>query len=509
MEKLWLAAYDDDVPPSIDYPEVPVHRPFIDAASRFGALAALIDRGRKVTYAELAERVDAFSRALAARGAEKGKSVGIFLPNITEMVVSYYAVLATGATAVMLSPALVAREFEQMTRDAGFKTLIASDELLSALAGTAPLAGLEDIVVVPGAPALGLGTGPSGTGTVTFESMVKEGGPAFEPPAIDPREDVAVFIYTGGTTGLPKAVMLSHYAVVANAMQLGSWVGLHEGYPAIAALPLFHSYGMSTGINAALYRGATSILARGEGAGELVEAIERFGARLLVGVPSTLDGLVNHPGIEKADLSSLEHCFVGAAPLPGTIRKRFNSLTPARLLEGYGLTEAVTVQSANPARGISKPGSIGIPFPDVEFKIVDLETGRKELMPEKVGELIIRTPCLMKGYLNRPQETAKALRGGWLFTGDIAWVDNDGYFYVIDRKKEMITTGVFKAYPAEVEAVINTHPKVKESVVVGLFDDFRGHSLKAFVVPKPGEGLTERKLLDYLARTCPGTRSRA
>jgi long-chain acyl-CoA synthetase len=180
------------------------------------------------------------------------------------------------------------------------------------------------------------------------------------------------------------------------------------------------------------------------------------------------------------------------------VRKRFNALTGARLLEGYGLTEAVTAQSANPAQGTSKRGSIGLPFPDVEFKIVDLETGTRELAPEKAGELVIKSTCLMKGYLNRPEDTARALRGGWLFTGDVAWVDREGYFYVIDRKKDMVTTGVYKAYPAEVEAVINSHPAVKESAVVGLFDDFRGHSLKAFVVLEPGGALSEEELLGFL-----------
>lgn len=495
MEKLWLSAYDDDVPASIDYPEVPVHQPFLDAASRYPSVTALIDRGEPVAYRELAERVSSFSRALAARGVGKGAGVGIFLPNIVEMVVSYYAVIATGATAVLLSPTLVAREFEQMIEDAGFKTLITTPELMTAVTDAHAL---ETVVVVRDDSSGEEQAADLGQRMVSFDSMAREGGAEFAAPAIDPRQDTAVLIYTGGTTGLPKAVVLTHYSVVANAMQLGAWVGLQKGYPAIAALPLFHSYGMSTGINAALYHGATSVLSRGEGADELLEDIQRYRVRLLVGVPSTLDELVNHPGIEKADLSSLEHCFVGAAPLPGTIRRRFNSLTPARLLEGYGLTEAVTAQSANPAHGVSKPGSIGVPFPDVEFKIVDLETGLKELPPEKAGELVIKSPCVMKGYLNRPRDTARALRGGWLFTGDIAWVDTDGYFFVIDRKKEMITTGVFKAYPAEVEAVINSNPKVKESAVVGLFDDFRGQSLKAFVVLKPGERLTERELLDFL-----------
>jgi long-chain acyl-CoA synthetase len=255
---------------------------------------------------------------------------------------------------------------------------------------------------------------------------------------------------------------------------------------------------MSTGMNSALFHGATSVLLQGQGPGELVEAITRHRVSLLVGVPATVQSLVDHPGIEEADLSSLECCFVGAAPTPGVVRKKFNRLTPTRLLEGYGLTEAVTAQSANPAHGESKWGSIGLPFPDVEFKIVDLETGSRELAPEKAGELVIKSPCLMKGYHNRPRDTAKALRDGWLFTGDVAWVDRDGYFYVIDRKKDMVTTGVYKAYPAEVEAVINSHPKVKESAVVGLFDDFRGHSLKAFVVLAPGETMTGREVADFL-----------
>ena len=338
------------------------------------------------------------------------------------------------------------------------------------------------------------------TRIIAFEDLLARGGPAFEPPVLDAREDVAVLIYTGGTTGLPKAVMLTHYALVANALQLGVWVNLTEGYPAIAALPLFHSYGMSTGMNAAFLHGATSVLPAAEGPQELARAIARHRVRLLVGVPSTIENLLDLPGIEDVDLSSLECCFVGAAPLPGAVRKRFDALTDARLLEGYGLTEAVTAQSANPAFGKSKRGSIGLPFPDVEFKIVDLETGTRELAPEKVGELVIKSPCLMKGYLDRPRDTARALRGGWLFTGDVAWVYKDGYFYVIDRKKEMVTTWVYKAYPAEVEAVINSHPAVKESAVVGLFDDFRGHSLKAFVVLAPGGELSEQELLAFLGQ---------
>lgn len=494
MDKPWLSAYDPGVPASIDYPEVPVHQPMLASAARDPSAVALVDRSRPVTYGELASRAGALSRALNGLGVGRGAKAGVLLPNIPEMVVSYYAISMTGATAVMLSPRLVAREFDQEAADAGLRCLICFEEFYRGVAETEAVRGLKHVIVVGKAGVAGVDRGS----VRDFHSLLGQAGPPFMAPDVNPREDVAVLIYTGGTTGLPKAVMLTHYALVANAMQLGAWVDLHPGCPAICALPLFHSYGMSTGMNAPLYHGATSVLVSGEGAGELVESIERHRARLLVGVPSTVEDLVDHPGIEGADLSSLEYVFVGAAPLPGKVRKRFNRISPARLLEGYGLTEAVTAQAANPRLGVGKAGSVGLPFPDVEFRVVDLETGTRDLGPEKAGELLIRSPCVMKGYHRRPEETARALRGGWLATGDVAWVDRDGYFYVIDRKKDMVTSGVFKAYPAEVEAVINSHEKVRESAVVGLFDDFRGHSLKAFVVLEEPGAMTERELLEYL-----------
>ncbi len=500
MDKRWLSAYDPGVPASIDYPVVAAHRPFFEAARLFPDSVALIDRACPITYSELSSHVGSFSRALRRIGVAKGSSVGIALPNIPEMVVTYYSTLATGAAAVMMSPSLVAREFEQMAADVGLDALVCCEEFLPTLRDGPTEAGLETLIVVR----TGDGTGIDPSRALAFDALIGDGGPPFDPPDIDPGRDVAVLIFTGGTTGFPKAVMLTHYALVANALQLGSWVNLHEGYTATAALPLFHSYGMSTGMNAALFHGATSVLVRGEGPEELVESIARHGVRLLVGVPSTIQGIVEYEGTAGADISSLECCFVGAAPLPRKVRERFNSISAARLLEGYGLTEAVTAQSANPRKGTSKPGSIGLPFPDVEFKIVDLETGARELMPEKAGELAVRSPCLMKGYHNRPADTRKVMREGWLLTGDVAWMDRDGYFYVIDRKKEMVTTGVHKAYPAEVESVINSHEDVAESAVVGLFDDFRGHSLKAFVVLKPGRRLSEQDLTAYLRANLSG-----
>jgi long-chain acyl-CoA synthetase len=495
MEKVWLKAYDPGVPESITYPEAPVHQLFFEASTKFAGTTALVHRDRCIDYSELSTAVRSLARARAGLGAGKGTPVGIFLPNLPEMVMSYYAVLATGATAVMLSPALVNRELAQIVGDAGFKMLISCGEFMPIVDDLREEAGLDTVIVLSTEEG---GCPTHRAGASDFGTLLSRGGPEIEPPVIDVRNDVAVMIYTGGTTGLPKAVMLTHRAVVANALQLGAWVGLEQGYPTVAALPLFHSYGMSTGMNAALFHGATSVLSGGGGAEDLVDSIERHRVRLLVGVPATIEALAKMPGIRNRDLGSLECCFVGAAPLPKKVRAAFEQVSAARLLEGYGLTEAVTAQSANPLRGVSRNGSIGLPFPDVEFKIVDLETGTRELVAEQVGELVLKSPCLMKGYHNRPADTERALRDGWLYTGDIAWVDHDGYFYVIDRKKEMVTTGVFKAYPAEVEGVINSHEKVKESAVVGHFDDFRGHSLKAFVVPEQGAHVTEQELLDYL-----------
>ena len=492
MNRRWLSAYDPGVPQSIEYPVVPVYKTVLDMAARNPKDVALYFGDATVKFGELASHIEAFASAIAELGVSPGDMVGIYMPNCPEVPIAYYGVMRAGATAVMLSPALVERELAQAIGDAGFKVLICNDAAWRKVSSVQEGADLHAVI------ATGCGFAPTGKREILprgpqvhdFVGLLERGGPALPEPDIDPREDPCVLIYTGGTTGLPKAVVLTHYAVVANAAQLAAWVEFGKGDSVLAALPLFHSYGMSAGINAPLFKGAATVLIGSQGWKELVGAIEKARPKLLIGVPSTLAVLTELPGIETADMSSLEYVFVGSAPLPADVRQRFENLTDAVLLEGYGLTEAVTAQSANPAHGVNKPGSIGIPFPDVEFRIVDLETGTRELAPEKTGELTIKSPCLMKGYHNRPRETETTVRDGWLFTGDIARMDDEGYFYIIDRRKDMIVSGAFKAYPAEVEAVLRTHPLIKEVAVVGLFDDFRGLSLKAFVVTEQGAGLT-------------------
>jgi len=493
MTRRWLSAYDPGVPQSIEYPVVPVYKPVLDMAARNPKGVALYSGNATVKFGELASHIEALASAIAELGVSRGDLVGIYMPNCPEFAIAYYGVMRAGAAVVMLSPALVERELAQAIGDAGFKVLICDDAAWRKVSSMREGADLHAVIAtgcgfVPSSEREILPQGPQ---VHDFVGLLEHCGPTLPEPDIDPREDPCVLIYTGGTTGMPKAVVLTHYAVVANAAQLAAWVEFGEGDSILAALPLFHSYGMSAGINAPLFKGAATVLLEGHGWKELVGAIEKARPKVLIGVPSTLAVLTELPGIETADMSSLEYVFVGSAPLPADVRHRFENLTDAVLMEGYGLTAAVTAQSANPAHGVNKPGSIGIPFPDVEFRIVDLETGTSELAPEKAGELTIKSPCLMKGYHNRPRETEKTLRDGWLFTGDIAWMDDNGYFYVIDRRKDMIVSGAFKAYPAEVEAVLRMHPLIREVAVVGLFDDFRGHSLKAFVVPEKGAGLTE------------------
>jgi long-chain acyl-CoA synthetase len=486
---------------------VPVCRPFIEAAGRYPGATAIVFGDRRMTYAELLEEVRAFASGLVGLGIVRGERVAVCLPNCPQIVIAYYGLLMAGASAVMLT--LVERELAQMVAETGVKTLVCLDDYLprveDAVEGSslqrAVATGVDEYDAKPAAPsAFG---GSESLEVLSFAGLLDDGRGERSAELdmrlglIDPGEDIAVFIYTGGTTGMPKAVMLSHSAVVANALQLAAWVSLGREDVELAVLPMYHSYGMSTGINTPLFAGASVVIGRGDDPAVMLENIRSENPTLIVGVPSIFASIVDHPDARPADFSSLNHCFVGAAPLPEDVRTRFEELSGAVLLEGYGLTEAVTAQSANPAGGKHKPRSIGIPFPDVEFRIVDLETGTKELMPEKAGELVIRSPCLMKGYYGMPSETARTIRDGWLFTSDIGWMDHDGYFYVIDRKKDLVISGAFKAYPAEVESVLLSHPKIAEAAVVGLFDDFRGHSLKAFVVPGEGKELTVDEVIEF------------
>ena len=513
MDKIWLNSYDPDVPESIEYPEVPVYQPFEESVGENADSCALLFMGKEISYNELHQEAESLARAFRRLGLGQGDRVGLFLPNCPQMIISYFAALKCGCTVVMLSPLSVERELEHIIEDSGLTTIVCLDLFWPRVENVWENVGLERAVVTSIKEYLPFPKSllfplilrkkgqhvrvPDRPHVLWLKNLLTESDPPFDPPEINPRRDVAVIIYTGGTTGVPKGVMLTHFAVVANTMQLRSWITFKEDDVFLGVLPIFHGFGMSLVMNTTLFEGGTSLLIPRFEPGDLLKSIQKYRPTLFAGVPTMYIGLLNHPDFKNTDISSLRGCFVGAAPLPLEIKRRFEELTGGSLIEGYGLTEAVTAQCANPYLGTDKTGSVGIPFPDVEFKVVDVDTGEKGLLPGEEGELVLRSPCLMKGYHKLPEETEKAIRGEWLYTGDIARMDTDGYFYIVDRKKDMIIAGGFNVYPAEVEDVIYLNDKVAEAAVIGIPDEYRGETIKAFVVLKEGERLTEGELISF------------
>lgn len=538
----WLTSYDGHVPQSLHYPEKPLPQLFKEAAEKYPDRTALIFFGKKITYRELAGAVDSLAAALAGLGVGKGTKAALLLPNCPQYVLAYYALLQRGATVVPVNPLNTERELEYIFRDAEVKVAFVLNLLAERLEkvrqrcqapGQVIYTSVADFLPFPlnflyplqqkmspaakeavkkGLPFKSLLTRAAKapkTATVTKSATAETAATAVKtapepapeaaaaPGEVDIFRDLAVLIYTSGTTGVPKGVMLSPYALVVNAYQCRSWVGIGENDSILGVLPIFHGFGMSVCLNAPLVSGAASILLPRYKPEELLKAIHRYRPTLFAGVPTMYIGLINHPDLPRYNLSSLRGCFAGAASLPPEVKKRFEELTGARLMEGYGLTEAVTAKCANPYKGMNKTGSIGIPFPDTVMKIVDAETGVKELPPGEIGEIVLKSPDLMLGYYKKPEETAATIRDGWLYTGDIGYMDAHGYFYVVERKKDLIITGGFNVYPREVEDVLYAHQAVKEACVVGVPDEYRGEAVKAFVVRREGAACTEEEIIAF------------
>jgi long-chain acyl-CoA synthetase len=512
----WLAAYDEGVPHSLQYPEKTVFQLLQEVAEEHPEKTALVFFGRRITYRELARYIDALAAALTEMGVEKGKKVALLLPNCPQYVIAYYAALRLGAVVVPVNPLNTERELEYIFRHAGVRAAVALNLLAARLEKAKERAGApEKVIYTSLADFLPFPLNllypfkqkmePAAREAVKKGAGLKEllgrtGVKAPPPAEVDVFKDLAVLIYTSGTTGVPKGVMLSHYALVVNAHHCISWVDMGQSRGSdsvLGVLPIFHGFGMSVCMNAALLSGSSAILVPRYNPGELLKIIHRQRPTLFSGVPTMYIGLINHPDLRRYDLSSLRGCFVGAAPLPPEVKKKFEELTGSRLMEGYGLTEAVTAKCANPYRGVNKTGSVGVPFPDTVMRIVDVETGERELPPGEVGEIVLKSPDLMLGYYEMPAETAAAIRNGWLYTGDIGYMDEDGYFYIVERKKDLIITGGFNVYPREVEDVLYAHPAVKEACVVGVPDDYRGEAVKAFVVLRDGAACTEEEIISF------------
>ncbi|MGC8876110.1 long-chain-fatty-acid--CoA ligase [Thermus sp.] len=498
--KPWLAHYDPGVPTEVEVPSIPLWRFLEESARRFPERTALEFLGKHLSYRELWTLVRRFAKGLEDLGVRPGDRVAIMLPNTPQFVIAFYGTLLAGGVGVNVNPLYTPRELRHQLLDAGAETLVILDHLLPRFLEVEKevpvkrvvVAGIKDFLPFPKnllyplkakRDKLPLGF-PKRKGFHAFTELLKR--PPAEPHPIDP-EAPALLQYTGGTTGLAKGAVLTHKNLVANVLQIDAWDPTSKDLVGkgvmLGALPFFHVYGMTVAMNYGLYAGYKLVLLPRPEIKAIVEAIEKHRVTHFPGVPTLYVAFNHFPGIEKRDVKSIRICISGAAPLPVEVAKRFEEITGARLIEGYGLSEASPVTHCNPVLGKAKKGSIGLPLPSVDAKVVDEEG--KEVPIGEVGELIVKGPNVMKGYWNRPEETERTLKEGWLFTGDLARMDEEGYFYIVDRKKDLIIAGGYNIYPREVEEVLYQHEAVQEAAVVGVPDPYRGETVAAFLVLKP------------------------
>ena len=526
MDKPWLKHYESGVRSTLDYPNVPLHN-FLEEAVRkapnttatiFGGVVhqlggALMDA--KLSYKQLNEHVNRLANALTAMGVKKGDRVAIYLPNCPQYVITYYAALKLGAVIAPHNPLYVPRELEFQLNDAGAETIVCLSRLYGNVRKVRANTKLRNVIVAnikeyfpPILKTLfGLAMEKKEGHYVVLDSgdrwfpEVVASAPATAPQVDVKPEDTAVLLYTGGTTGVPKAAEITHKNLVANTIQVNAWMSGSPitGQDAIlTALPLYHSYAMTTCMNLAVYKAIPMILIPNpRELSHVLKSIDKHQPTLFPGVPTMYVAINNYPDLAKFNIKSIKACISGAAGLPVEVQTKFQDLTGARLVEGYGLSEATPVTHANPVFGENRIGTIGLPYPDTDCKLVDIETGKIEVPVGQPGELIIKGPQIMKGYWNKPEETRTTLRDGWLYTGDIAVMDEDGYFKIVDRKKDMIIAGGYNIYPREIEEVLFQHPKILEATVAGITDAYRGETVKAYVVLKPGETATADDIIAF------------
>lgn len=499
MEKVWLENYDAYVPANIDYPKDDLYALFRKSATAVGDKDALIFFDDSVAYRELLSWTDNFAAALAAHGVTKGDRIMLSLPNCPQFAVAYYALQKLGAVPVMINPMSVSREIEFKCTNAEAKGMIALDLFWDTFFPAAQKMGLDLIIF---SNIFDLHASHSGEkaerqgGALDFRELVMHEYPAVEPVNNHP-DDLAVIIYTGGTTGDPKGAMLSQMNIISNTWGISNWFGIEPDERGLAVLPFFHGFGMQVMLNCFLLQKGSLVLMPTFEIGSLFTLVDKYKPTTMVGVPTMFTAINTFPDRDKFDMSSIRVACSGGAPLPFSVKHEFESFTGGKLLEGYGLTESTCAVCANPVQGLNLEGSIGIPMSDVEMKIVDLEDGNKDLPIGEIGEILVKSPTVMLGYYKNPEATEATIKNGWLHSGDVGRANKDGYFEILDRKKDLIIAGGFNIYPKEVENAIQSHPDVLEVAVVGVPDEYRGETVKAFVTLKEGAQLTEDQLVQY------------
>ena len=535
----WFASYPEGVPHTLEpYPEKPLYALLQEAADRYPGRPALVwavPGGKTLTYRQVQEETERFSAALASLGVGRGDRVGLLLPNCPQYVIAFYATVRIGAVIVGNNPLYTRRELTHQLQDAGIEVLVALDQLYPNVEPLRDEVGLREVVVTsvtdymkfpvnvvaplkfkrearhegrPWPPV------PDTAKVRTWKELMRSGGAIPPVAAVDARNDVAGFIYTGGTTGLSKGAMLSHFNLVSNAMQSASWFpGLREGQEAMMCiLPFFHSYGMTVCMNVGIYKAAKLVLLPRFELEMTLKAIQKERPTMFPGVPRLYIALNEAEETRDYDLKSVRACLSGAAPLPLAVAKKFNSITGASVVEGYGLTETSPVTHANPITGGAREGSIGLPIPDTDCKLVDVDDPSKMAEPGAEGELCIAGPQVMLDYWNRKEESDDMIRTDgngvrWLHSGDIAKTDDDGFFSIVDRKKDMIIVSGFNVYPTDVEQALYQHPAVEKVAVVGVPDEKTGEAVKAFVVLRKGERATSEEIARWAHGELTGYRA--
>lgn len=508
----WHEFYDDGVPPSLDYEDVPLGGFIPRAAERWGDRPAIAFMNCRMTYAQLADHVARLADVLTGKGVVKDSKVAIHLPNLPQTIIAFHAVMACGAQAVMTNPLYVSREIEHQWNDAGCKLAITADFLYArTIAPIKDKLPVEQYIVTSIPDYLGfplnllaplklkrqnppaIAPMPTGPDITPFKAAIKAAAPR-RPDVSVGMDDLAVLQYTGGTTGVSKAAVLTHRNLSYNVQQCRAWMTtLNDGTDVVlAALPYFHIFGLTVCMNMCVWLGANIVvMPNPRDIPALIKATAKHRVTLFPGVPAMFHNINVHPMAAKADMSSVKGIFSGSAPLPIDTMKRFEALTGGIIIEAFGLTETSPGTHVNPMFGTRKPGTVGLPISDTDSRIVDMDDGVTDMPVGQEGELIIKGPQVMQGYWNRPDETALVLKDGWLYTGDLAIADEQGYVSIVGRKKDMIVCGGYNVYPDEIDRVLTDHEDVLEAATIGIPDPKRGETVKSFVVRRPGSALDE------------------
>ncbi|MEH7451796.1 AMP-binding protein [Gottfriedia acidiceleris] len=508
----WVSQYPEQIPATLDeqFDLLPTY--LKQTASKYPAKKALNFLGKSMNFNEIYIQSLRFANFLRNLGIKKGDRVAIMLPNCPQAVIAYYGILFAEAIIVQTNPLYTERELEYQMNDSGATAIICLDLLINRVYEVKKSTNLQHIFVTgikdylpffkkllypyskqPKAPEI-----PNDHSIHQFSFIMQISAPIEQDLSSSSVEDVAILQYTGGTTGFPKGVMLTHKNLASNTLMAEKWLyKSKKGQEKIlTVLPFFHVYGMTTCMNLSIMCAYEMIIVPRFDATQMLVAINKYRPTLFPGAPTMYIALLNHPDLKKNDISCIHACLSGSAALPVEVQEQFEKVTGGKLVEGYGLSEASPVTHSNFLWDKRVTGSIGVPWPSTDAKIVSLETD-EELPYREIGELIVSGPQVMKGYWNRPEETATTLKNGWLYTGDLGYMDEEGFFYIVDRKKDMINAGGFNVYPRDIEEVLYEHEAIKEAVIVGIPDAYRGETVKAYIVLKEGKSVTEAELDDF------------